>query len=539
MAPASMPVALPVNSTPSDPALRAAIRLALLFAAFKLTFHIVESLWEAHIGWGYYSDEMYYVLCGRHLAWGYVDHGPVVALQARIAETVFGDSLVGLRFLSELGGAARVFLTGLLAWSLGGRRPAQGLAMLAVILPPQYLGVDGYLSMNSWESAFWMTCLLALILILRTGTVPFENRSVPILWAIFGLSAGIGLLNKPSMLFFLIAVLAALLVTPQRRILASRWAATAVVLTVLITLPYIFWQAHNHWPTPQFLINARSAHPELLLSHRTFVHVQLNDMGTLLFPLWGAGFIRLLRRPNERWLGLVFSFFFFGMMAIPAKDYYVTPIYPILFAAGGVAWESYFAHRRGVAGDRVFAFPAYQGVIIVYGLITLPLALPILPPAEWIAYTTAMHLYRPSPFLMKFIGPLPPFFADRFGWQEEVDEVARIYAALPPEQQKITGILCSNYGEASAINFLGRRLPVAISPRNNYYLWGTNGYTGDSMIVIAELPREKLLQYFDSVEVAGYMTAPYSMAYEHQNVYLATGRKFEMAQLWPTLKAYF
>jgi hypothetical protein len=382
-----------------------------------------------------------------------------------------------------------------------------------------------------------MTCVL--ILILRTGTDPLENRNVRRLWALLGISAGIGFLNKPSMLFFLIAVLGALLVTPQRRILASRWVAVAVALTVLITLPYVFWQAHNHWPTPQFLINARIAHPELRLSHRTFVHVQINDMGTLLFPLWGAGLIRLLRRSNERWLGLVFVFFFLGMMAIRAKDYYVTPIYPILFAAGGVAWESYFSHRHRVAGDRVFAFPAYQAVIIAYGLITLPLALPILPPAKWIAYTNAMHLYRPSPFLLKFIGPLPPFFADRFGWQEEVDEVARIYKSLPRDQQEITGILCSNYGEASAINFLGRGLPVAISPRNNYYLWGTNGYTGDSMIVIADLPREKLLQYFNSVEVAGYMTAPYSMAYEHQNVYLATGRKFEMAQLWPTLKAYF
>ncbi len=95
--------------------------------------------------------------------------------------------------------------------------PAQALAMLGVLLAPQYLGIDSFLSMNSFESAFWMLCLLALILILRGGS----DR----LWLLFGAAAGLGLLNKPSMTFFLVALLLALLVTPQRRLLRSRWAA--------------------------------------------------------------------------------------------------------------------------------------------------------------------------------------------------------------------------------------------------------------------------------------------------------------------------
>ncbi len=67
---------------PVDQSLAAAIRLALIFAAIKLALHVVANLWEAHIGYGYFRDELYYLICGRHLAWGYVDHGPIVALQA-------------------------------------------------------------------------------------------------------------------------------------------------------------------------------------------------------------------------------------------------------------------------------------------------------------------------------------------------------------------------------------------------------------------------------------------------------------------------
>ena len=130
----------------------------LSFAAVKLALHVAANLWEAHIGYGYFRDEFYYILCGRNLAWGYVDHGPGVAVQAKLSLLLFGKSLAGLRFLSALGGAGRVFLTGMLAWSMGGRRPAQALAMIGVLVAPQYLGTDSFLSMNSYESLFWMTC---------------------------------------------------------------------------------------------------------------------------------------------------------------------------------------------------------------------------------------------------------------------------------------------------------------------------------------------------------------------------------------------
>src|SRR5215472_673155 len=181
---------------PMDRSLVTALRLALVFGIIKFVFHVVMTVWEQHVGYGYFRDEFYYLMCGRHLAWGYVDHGPIVALQARLGELIFGRSLLGIRMLSAMGGAGRVLVTGLLAWALGGRRPAQALAMLCVLVAPQYLGTDSYLSMNSFESIFWMICVLALIQIER-------GRGERLWWIAFGVSGGIGLLNKPSMTFFL------------------------------------------------------------------------------------------------------------------------------------------------------------------------------------------------------------------------------------------------------------------------------------------------------------------------------------------------
>lgn len=167
------PVSAPQAATVrvGDPSPASALRLGLLFAAITLGLQTASNLWQAHIGYGYFRDELYYILCGRHLAWGYVDHGPLVAVQARLAIVLFGRSLAGIRMLSAAAGAASVFLTGILCWALGGRRPAQALAMLCVLIAPIYLGTGSYLSMNSQS----------VEVVGRMGTtysMPYEHRNI-------------------------------------------------------------------------------------------------------------------------------------------------------------------------------------------------------------------------------------------------------------------------------------------------------------------------------------------------------------------------
>src|SRR5580704_13807939 len=205
--------------------LKAALWLAAVFTGAKVLLTFGLTLYTQKIGYSYFRDEFYYIACGRHLAWGYVDHGPIVAVQARLGEWLFGDSVFAIRILSALAGAATVFLTGLLAWALGGLRPAQALAMLGVLVVPVYIALDGFLSMNSFEPVFWMLCTLALIRLIDGAPQPFW-------WTILSLSAGIGLLNKPSILFFLIAAGIGLLLTQQRRILFTRWAAVGIAFII-------------------------------------------------------------------------------------------------------------------------------------------------------------------------------------------------------------------------------------------------------------------------------------------------------------------
>ncbi len=513
---------------PANSGLSRALQLAAIFAALKLALQVCATLYTTHLGYGYFRDEMYYILCGRFLDWGYVDHSPMVALQARVSILLFGKSLVGIRMFSALAGAARVFLTGLIAWSLGGRRAAQSLAMLAVLVAPCYIGGDGYLSMNSFESMFWMGCVLAV--------VPITRGADPRGWLLVGTLAGLGLENKPSMTFFLIALVAGLLVTPQRRLLANRWFAAAIATTILIALPNLLWQIHHHWPTWEFLHNGQVENKNVKVSPPAFILEQILTLHPLNIFIWGAGLVWLFVSPRAkglRWIGATYLFFLAIMIALHAKDYYLVPIYPMLFAAGGLAWEG--TSTNSVA--RAWRIASISTVLVITAALIFPMASPILRPGAWIHYTQTLHLVSKQQENMS-TGVLPQFYADRFGWQELTGEVARIYSSLSPEDQSKVGIYCSNYGEASAINFLGHGLPFAVSGHNNYFLWGPHGYSGEVMIIVSGDSIARLQEFYSSVEVAGHTDNPYSMPYERRQIYLVRGRKANFTAIWPERKHY-
>jgi hypothetical protein len=154
-------------------------------------------------------------------------------------------------------------------------------------------------------------------------------------------------------------------------------------------------------------------------------------------------------------------------------------------------------------------------------------------------YTKATHLYKAAGNTEnEGSGPLPQFYADRFGWQEEVDQVTHVFQSLSADDQKRVTIYCSNYGEASAINFLGRGLPAAISGHNSYWMWGPQGATGDLMIVINGASLGEMHKYYRSVEIVGRMDHPYAMPFEHRNIYLVHDRIKPVFDDWKSFKLY-
>jgi hypothetical protein len=234
----------------------------------------------------------------------------------------------------------------------------------------------------------------------------------------------------------------------------------------------------------------------------------------------------------------MFVFLLAGMMALHAKDYYLLPVYPILLAAGGVAWESFYVRSSRVSRNRAFAFPLLESALILTGVVLMPLAIPVLRPEPWMAYARATRLYPVTNSENHATGPLPQFYADRFGWQEYADQVERIYHSLSPQEQAVAVIFGDDYGLSSAINFLGHDLPPTIGGHNNYFLWGPQGKTGEVLILLGS-DGKGLTDRWNSVTVVGEMNNPYAMPYERRKIYLCRGLKMPpLSQVWPKMKHY-
>jgi hypothetical protein len=477
--------------------------------------------------YGYFRDELYFIATSNHLAWGYVDFAPLGAWVLRVNRMLFGESLHALRLLPALAQGAQIVLTGLIARELGGKRFAVFLSGVCVLVAPVVLVIGGRYSMNAFEPLFWMGCIYFLLLAI--------NRNQPKLLVWSGVLLGLGLENKHSTAFFLFALVVGIAATSDRRLLKSKWLWIAVGIAFLICLPNLIWQYQHDFPTWVDLNNVRKTGKNTVLPPLRFLLQQIMMLNPASALVWiaGLGFL-LFHRDGKRYriLGVTYLAFLAVMMALHAKDYYLAPIYPMLFAAGGVYWEGLNRGREGRRWVRV-AIPA---LVVALGAIAAPLVIPILPIAKVVPYMEALGI-KPPHTESHDTEALPQHFADEFGWPEMVASVADVYNAMPPEQRAKTGILAGNYGEAGAIDFFGSRygLPKSISAHQNYYYWGPRNYTGESLILL-QWDLDDAQRYCQSVDKGPTLDPQYGMDEEHYTILVCHGLKAPLGAAWPKLK---
>lgn len=479
-------------------------------------------------GYGYFRDELYFLACGEHLDWGYVDQPPLIALLAVITRALLGDSLFALRFFPAVAGALTVLVTGLMARELGGGRFAQGLAAVSAIVAPAFLAVDNIFTMNAFELLFWALGAYVLILILK--------REDPRLWLWFGLIAGIGLQNKLSILFFGFGVVVALLLTPNRKYLLSKWLWLGGLIAFVISLPYFLWQFHYGWPMLE-LLRRGQLYKNYPISPLEFFSGQIIEIHPFNFPIWlaGLGFF-LLSKAGKRYrvLGWAYVVMFVVFVVLKAKTYYLAPAYPMLLAAGAFAIETIIRQRQWN-----WLKPVTVGSLVAGGILTAPFCLPALPVETFIKYQDFVGVKPPPTERHKF-GRLPQLYADMFGWESMVATVAKVYEGLPPEERAKCAVFAGNYGEAGAIDFFGKKygLPKAISGHNNYWLWGPREYSGEIVIALG-VSQEDLREVYGEVEVGATIVGAYAMPYESDlPVFICRKPKMSLQELWPMIRNY-
>jgi hypothetical protein len=348
---------------------------------------------------------------------------------------------------------------------------------------------------------------------------------------------GLGLLNKPSTLFFIVSLMVGLVATAERKLLASRWFWIGVAIAVLLCVPTAVWQIQHHFPTLEDLHNVKATHKNVELSPLPFLAQQIMMLNPASVLVWGAGLgFLLFHREGKRYrgLGITYVLCLAIVMGLKGKDYYLAPIYPMLFAAGGVFWSKLVESHRGWRWLNV-ALPV---PVLALGIVALPLTVPLLPVERVEPYMESLGIHPPRTET-HHSGLLPQHFGDEFGWPEMVAAVASVYNAMPPEQREKTAILAGNYGEAGAIDFFGADygLPKSISAHQNYYLWGYRQYTGESLILL-QWNIKNAQRWCHEVTEGPTLDPYYGMDEEHFTILVCHGLKEPLSQAWPKFKVW-
>ncbi len=473
--------------------------------------------------YGFFRDELYYLACAQHLAWGYVDHPPLCVAILRVFTDWFGGALWAVRLPGLIAGFLAVWVAGLVAREFGGKAWAQGMVGLAVAAAPTVMVVTHLYSMNGVDVLLW--CVAAWVF------AKISQKSTPTLWIVLGVVLGIGMLNKLSVLWLMAGLVVAVLLTERRKDLATPWPWTTLVLSMLIASPFILWQVQNGYPTLEFARNANDTKltaisPWMFLAREAIV------TNPLAVPLWLAGIFVGLRNPKWRASALVFL----TVMAIlllngRSRENYLTPAYVFVLAPGAVALESWFQKRQKLA-------KAYAGVYALTLPVMAGLVLPLLP-VDTLAKVYALKPVATPDSEKSGYSPIYGF-ADEFGWQSMASAADQAWAGIPEAERGRAVVLASNYGEAGAIEKFGSAevRKRVVGRHNNYWLWGPKDWDGDSAVLVGDFGPD-LLASFESVRLVQRLDDKYAVKEESDApVYVVRGLKTSVDDFWRRARVF-
>ncbi|MCC6459233.1 MAG: glycosyltransferase family 39 protein [Saprospiraceae bacterium] len=486
----------------------------LVIAGAKLLIHLY-----ANTIYGFHRDELLYLALGQHLAWGYWSNPPLIGALGWLAQHI-GDGSVGdVRLLPTLAGCCLVVLAGAMAREMGGGRYAQVLAALAIVVSPAYLRSSVLFQPVIFDIVGWTVLSLLLLRYLNT------ERTRVAAW--FGLTLGLVLLNKYMAVFWVAALVPALLLSRHWRLFWQRDGQIAMGLAVLVLLPNMYWQFVNHFPVRQHMQDLYDS--QLVNTDAAgFLKSQLlmNFTATLVWipGLWG---LWKYREGIYRPVLYLFAGVILLLLLAKGKPYYSLGIYPIMMAAGAVYWEKQL--RRWVY--RV-ALP-----LVMVGLLVplFPLAIPVFPPEKMADYCrwAAEHLglrdvtrWENGEYYA-----LPQDYADMLGWAELGQTAVDAYQQVPAGEAVL--IYGENYGQAGAVDFYGRPygLPPAVSFSDSYRLWLPDSTQAQTLIYINDELGQDVQELFADIRPIGSITNAFARE-KGTTVYLCRQPRRSLDVFW-------
>jgi 4-amino-4-deoxy-L-arabinose transferase-like glycosyltransferase len=473
-------------------------RFLYLLALLKLAlpYFLQNSIYEPH------RDEFLYLAEGTHPAFGYMEVPPLLSVFAWFTQHL-GNSMFWIKFWPSLIGALNFILIGKMVISLDGKKFALFLLFCCFFLTG-FLRVHFLFQPNCLEVFFYSVISFGLIRYIQTS----ENK-----WLyITALGVGFGLLSKYSVIFYVVSLVPALLLTKHRTIFLNKHLYFALGLAFLIFLPNLIWQYRNHFPVVYHMRELTSTQLQYVPSS-----VFLKEQVLMFLPccyVWLTGFFYLmLNREGRPFIFL--SWAYLGVVAIllwfHGKSYYSLGLYPVLFGFGSLVIEKWTRHSR------FFLRYILSSFTILFGIYFIFISLPVLVPGKLAAFYQATHANGKG--ILRWEDqrdhPLPQDFADMLGWEEMAQKVALAYHSMDSVRKTDAIIFCDNYGMAGAVNYYRKKyhLPEAYSDNASFLYWIPDSVQYRNLVLVTDDSDEmnhSFIKEFTSVKLWDRVNSPYA-----------------------------
>ncbi len=490
--------------------------LIITLVVIKLTIHFTTNT-----NYGLHRDAYLYLAESEHLAWGYMEVPPMIAVIGKTARLLLGDSVFAVRFFPALIGAITIVLLIVMVQELGGKFWAQVIAGMTFLMSPAFLGSNTLFQPVSFNQFFWFLAAFFTVKILK-----YERAKY---WYLLGITAGIGFLTKYSIAFFFLALMIGFLITPKRKVFLTPQPWIAMGIALLIALPNLIWQYQLNFPVVRHMTDL--AQTQLVnVSTAGFLIPQFlfHFAGALV---WLGGLYYLFTQKDlkpYRILGWTYFIVVGLLLALSGKDYYTIGAYTMLFAFGGLAWEQWLGNQSWIL---VVA-------IVLLNLIVIPYGLPVLSAKKMIAYSAFMKdrfgLVAPLVWEDGTVRPLTQDYADMHGWEEIPPKVARLYHSLTKEEQARCLIIAGHYGQAGVLNLHRKKyqLPETYSFNSSFVSWLPEDIDFDRMIQVDD-NQQTSSSFFENVELIDSIENPY--ARDPGLIYYKSGPKVDVQAAWRDL----
>ncbi|WP_394773912.1 ArnT family glycosyltransferase [Flavobacterium sp.] len=461
-------------------------------------------------------DEYLHLDQAHHLAWGYLSVPPVTSWISYII-LLLGNSVFWIRFFPALFGA----LTLLIIWKaievLKGNLYALILGATCILFS-SLLRINMLYQPNSLDVLCWTGFYYVIIQYIST-----EKPK----WLFIGaILFAFGFLNKYNILFLLIGLLPALLLSDQRKVFAEKKLYFALILGLLLILPNLLWQYNNQFPIVHHM-KVLSETQLVNVDRLGFLKEQILFFIGSFFVILAALYALLFYKPFAKFK-LFFASIIFTLVVFiyfKAKAYYAIGLYPVYIAFGAV-----FLSQILQTSWKRYLKPVFIIIPLLFFIPMYNLSFPNKSPEYIVNHP---EKYKKLGMLRWEDGKdhdLPQDFADMLGWKELARKTDSAYALLPNPEKTL--ILCDNYGQAGAINYYTKKGIKAVSFNADYVNWFNLDIKYKNLIRIKTHEDhnnefQETSPYFLSSKIAGEITNKYAREFQ-TIIYVFTDAKINI-----------